>query len=110
MIFTVTEANFKALVLDAKKPVVLDVWAPWCTPCKILEPIIEGVSKELEHQLDVGKLNADENSSLVQQLGVMGLPTMLLFQQGQATVVSVGVLSAEKLREVLAGLLKVEKI
>jgi thioredoxin 1 len=87
---TVTTANFKDTVEQSKVPVLLDVWAAWCTPCRMMEPILEELDGELEGQLVIGKLNADEEPELTQHLGVMSLPTFLLIKDGKIVHGSVG--------------------
>ena len=97
MIKAVTNATFEGEVLASKKPVLVDVWATWCTPCKAMEPTIEAVAKEFEGRLDVVKLNADENAELVQKLDVMSLPTVMFFKDGQPVSRLIGLASKDRL-------------
>ncbi len=97
MIKTVTNTTFKGEVLDSKNPVLVDVWAPWCVPCRAMEPAIEALAKEFEGKVDVAKLNADENPELVQQLDVMSIPTVMLFKNGQPVSRLVGLATKDRL-------------
>lgn len=87
---TVTAANFEEMVLKSDKPVVLDVWADWCPPCHMMEPVMAALDKELAGQLVVAKLDADEEPELSQRLGVMSLPTFLMFKDGKVVHGSIG--------------------
>lgn len=89
MALDVTQVNFEAEVINADKPTVVDVWAPWCGPCKMLTPVIEQLSEEMDNVKFV-KLNADENQELVAALGVRNLPTLVLFKDGEVETVRMG--------------------
>lgn len=80
---TITADNFDSEVLKAEKPVLVDFWAPWCAPCKMIGPIIDGLAEENAAKLTVAKLNVEENPSLAAQYGVRGIPTLLFFKGGQ---------------------------
>ena len=80
---TFTDSNFKDHVLQSKTPVVVDFWAPWCGPCKIVSPIIEELAKDYEGKVVVGKLNVDENVQTAGQYGVMSIPTVMIFKDGK---------------------------
>lgn len=97
MIKTVTKQNFHAAVLKSDKPVLVDLWAAWCAPCLAMEPAIEAVAKQFEGQLDVAKLNVDENPEIAQQLDVMSIPTMMVFKNGQPVNRLVGLSTKERL-------------
>lgn len=89
MTLDVTVANFEAEVLQSDKPVIVDVWASWCGPCKMLSPVIDQLDTEMDNVKFV-KLNADENQEITAQLGVRNLPTLVLFVEGEAKAVRLG--------------------
>ncbi len=84
--FEVTEANFQHEVLQSEIPVLVDFWAEWCGPCKMIAPIVEEISEDYGDKIRVGKLDADEHLSVVQMYGVMGIPTLILFKGGEPVV------------------------
>ena len=97
MIKTVTNQTFNADVLKSDKPVLVDMWAAWCAPCIAMEPAIEAVAKEFEGKVQVAKLNVDENPEIAQRLGVMSIPTMMMFKNGQPVNRLVGLSTKERL-------------
>ncbi|HUD10815.1 MAG TPA: thioredoxin [Candidatus Saccharimonadia bacterium] len=96
MIKTVTNATFDGEVLGAKNPVLVDLWASWCVPCRAMEPTIDAVAKQFEGKLDVAKLNVDDNPELAQRLDVMSIPTLMLFKNGQPVDRMVGLASKDR--------------
>ena len=89
----VTDASFEEEVLKSDKPVVLDFWAPWCGPCKMIGPSLEEISDEMADKITVAKINIDENPNTPTQFGVRGIPTMLVFKNGEAAATKVGAVS-----------------
>jgi len=89
-IMELTSANFKAAV-DGQTPVLVDFWAPWCGPCKVIAPILEEVAKEFEGKAHIGKVNVDDSPDIASQYGIRGIPTLILFKAGQIKGQMVGV-------------------
>ena len=90
MEITLTKTNFEAEVLKSDKPVLVDFWAPWCGPCRMLAPVLAEVASEKGDKIKVGKVNVDENPELAAQYGISGIPAMLLFKDGRVAATSVG--------------------
>lgn len=100
MEITLTKENFAAEVMNAKEPVLVDFWAGWCGPCRMLAPVIEELAGEAEG-FKVGKVNVDEQPELAQQFGIMTIPTVLVFKNGSVAAKSVGVQPKEALKKLL---------
>ena len=78
-----TDANFEAEVLKAETPVLVDFWAPWCGPCRMVAPIVAEISKEYDGKLKVGKVNTDDNQNVAARYGIMSIPTLMIFKNGE---------------------------
>jgi thioredoxin 1 len=105
MIKTVTEASFEQDVVKSSRPVLVDLWAPWCGPCIAMEPAMKELSTEFEGKVDIAKLNVDENPSLAQSLDVMSIPTLMLFKDGKPVQRIVGLTAKDKLAGVMTAAL-----
>lgn len=93
--------SFEETVLKSKTPVLVDFYADWCTPCKIMLPIMENLSNEFKDKIMILKINIDENPDIAQKYSVMSIPTIILFKDGEPKKTSVGVTSKEKLVEMI---------
>lgn len=95
----VTDDSFTGDVLKAEKPVLVDFWAEWCGPCKQIAPSLEAISDELGEKMTVAKLNIDENPMTPSKYGVRGIPTLMLFKDGQVAATRIGAMPKGKLLE-----------
>ena len=101
----INEENFKTTVLDSKVPVLLDFWAEWCGPCKMLSPTIDLIADKYTGKVVVGKVNLDDSSSIAQQYGIRGIPTLLFFLKGEVQEQIIGNVSESEISEKLDKLL-----
>jgi thioredoxin 1 len=97
-----SDATFEQEVLKSEVPVLVDFWAPWCGPCRMIAPAVEAIAAERAGKLKVVKLNVDDNPSTPQKYGIMGIPTLILFKGGDAKETIVGVVPKAKLEEMIA--------
>ena len=97
----VTDNNFEAEVLENDKPVLVDFWAPWCGPCRVIAPSLEEIAEEQADSLRIVKLNVDENQQTAAQYGVMSIPTLIVFKNGAAAHTIVGALPKKRLQQEL---------
>ena len=99
----ITDSSFASDVLNAEGPVLVDFWAEWCGPCKMIGPSLEEISEELAGQVTIAKLNIDDNPEVPGKLGVRGIPTMILFKNGQPAATKVGAEPKSRLKAWLEG-------
>ncbi|MDP2585512.1 MAG: thioredoxin [Candidatus Levybacteria bacterium] len=102
---TFTDSNFKTEVLETKGSVVVDFWAPWCGPCRTVSPIIDELAKEFKGKVRIGKINVDENSQIAGEYGVMSIPSVVFFKNGQPIRTMVGAQSKENYKQEIEQLL-----
>lgn len=104
MALKITDENFEGLLSDGK-PLVLDFWAEWCGPCRLVSPIIDELSEEYEGRVNIGKMNVDENDDVISQFGIRNIPTILFFKNGQLADKIVGAMPKDKFVEKIDALL-----
>lgn len=102
-IVSVTDGTFEQEVLKSAGPVLVDYWAEWCGPCKIIAPVLEEIAREYDGRLKIAKLNVDENPSTPPKYGIRGIPTLMLFKDGNVEAIKVGAVSKSQLSAFLDG-------
>lgn len=96
-VLKITSENFESEVMQSDKPVLIDFWASWCMPCKMLSPTIDEIAGEVEQKIKVGKVNVDEEPKLAQKFNVMSIPTLVIIKDGKVQSTSVGVRSKQEI-------------
>lgn len=102
-IVSVTDDNFEEEVIRSPDPVLVDYWADWCGPCKMIAPVLEEIAKEYSGKLKIAKLNIDENPATPPKYGIRGIPTLMLFKNGSVEATKVGAVSKSQLSAFLDG-------
>ena len=97
----VTDSEFDSTVLQSERPVVLDFWAEWCQPCKMLAPTMEEIAGEYEDKVKIGKLNVDDNPNTATKYGIRGIPTLLFFKDGKVVQQVTGVKSKAEIKKII---------
>jgi thioredoxin 1 len=101
MAIEVNDSNFKSEVTDSEMPVLVDFWAPWCGPCKMIAPVLEELAKEYDGRVKVVKLNVDDSPNTASEFGIRSIPTLILFKDGKVFEQTVGAQSKENLKQLV---------
>ncbi|MEC7885824.1 MAG: thioredoxin TrxA [Pseudomonadota bacterium] len=100
-ILKITDADYQDKVINSEKPILVDYWAEWCGPCKMIAPILEEVANELSDKIIIGKMNVDENPQTPPTLGIRGIPTLMLYKNGEVVATQVGAISKADLLKII---------
>ena len=100
-VLEINEANFEQEVLNNEKPTLVDFWAPWCGPCRMVAPIVEELSEDYADQLTVCKINVDDNQSIAAKFGISSIPTLMVFKNGEVAEKIVGMVPKNTLKEAI---------
>ena len=103
----ITDTQFEQTVINASAPVIVDFWAPWCNPCKMIAPTLDKLAKEYDGKLVIAKINTDENQEWMMKYGIQGIPTILFFANGKIVHRQVGALPERMLRDVVTQFMEV---
>lgn len=106
MVLEVTDATFEEVVLKSDKPALVDFWAVWCGPCKMVAPVVEGIAKEFEGKATVAKVDVDTNTEVSASFGIRNIPTLLFFKDGKVVDKHVGVATQKVLADKLSALVE----
>jgi thioredoxin len=96
-----TDANWESEVINSSVPVLVDFWAPWCGPCRIIAPVVEKLASEFAGQIKIGKLNTDDNPGVSMRYGIRAIPTIMMFKNGEVVDTRVGVQPEDSLRKMI---------
>lgn len=105
MTIEITDASFKSEVTDSPVPVLVDFWAPWCGPCKMIAPVLEEIAQEYEGKAKIVKINIDDNQNIAAQFGVRSIPTLILFKNGNEVEKIIGAQGKDKLTALIDSVL-----
>ncbi len=97
----ITSENFNKEVMESEIPVLIDFWAEWCTPCKMMSKVVEELEEELKGTIKVGKVNVDEETKLATKYGIMSIPTFMIFKNGEIVQTKIGMQDKEELKRML---------
>ena len=100
-VLTIKNTNFEEEVIKSDKPILLDFWASWCGPCRMLSPIVDEVAEELAGSIKVGKINVDDESDLASKYQIMSIPTLVVIKDGKEVKRSVGVISKQEIKDLV---------